>query len=117
MGSGEADAISVTVIGDHIEPRTERRHQSSEFHNQSSTGPNLGTVTIGNVSTGYIGDYWQPSTYFNTYPSTIYMYQIKCPRCSTMTFMQLEFVTPCKKCHAKLKATTKQYEYEVPVEL
>lgn len=63
----------------------------------------------------YDGYYTSPTITYWQYPSTIYMYQITCPRCKKMNWMQLDVVTPCTKCKAQLKAVTKQADYEVPV--
>ena len=77
------------------------------------------SVTVPNSS--YIGDpvltyqnYTTWPTYW-TYPTTIYMYQITCPKCETMNWMQLDKVTPCTKCKSKIKAVTEKVDYEVPV--
>ena len=65
-----------------------------------------------------------------TYPSTIYKYQIQCPKCKTMNWLQLDIITECtgyldketgpnrrkqSKCGASLKAVTRQAYYELPV--
>lgn len=116
MGSGESDAIKVEII-----PETkERRHQVGSVNNLlSNTTVTTGTSTS-NISHGFMGDYYSPYWTYG-YPGTnttyIYMYQIKCPKCSAMNFMQLDTIIPCKKCKSKLKATQQKYDFEVPVEL
>lgn len=86
-----------------------------------------GTTTVGSYTTGgyydslgvwhpyynyYPYTYWWPS-----YPTTIYKYQIKCPRCGTFNWLELEKIEVCRKpkCGAKLKAVTKEADFEVPV--
>lgn len=55
-------------------------------------------------------------TYWSTWPTTIYMYQIKCPRCKKMNWAQLDTITPCIKCQARLKAVADVPDYTVPVQ-
>ena len=80
-----------------------------------------------------IPDYQWPSnyTYYTyPYPTTIYKYQIQCPKCKTMNWLQLDIITECtgyldketgpnkrkqSKCGASLKAVTRQADYELPV--
>lgn len=64
----------------------------------------LDTTPVTNVSN------WTVS-----YPTYIYMYQIKCPKCKTMNWLKLDTITPCTKCEAKLKAVSEQAEYEIAV--
>lgn len=54
----------------------------------------------------------------SSYPTTIYMYQIKCPSCNKMNWAQLETTIDCKntKCKAKLRAVTSKPEHIVEVE-
>ena len=66
--------------------------------------------------------YWNTSypTYWY-YPTTIYMYQLVCPRCKTTNWGQLDILINCKgtykrkPCEASLKAVSKRAEYEVEV--
>lgn len=120
MGSGESDAIKVEVV-----PETkERRHQPLSLgytiNNLAANGN--ATTTTSNITTGaYLGTgtVTYPWTYGYAQTQYIYVdrYQIKCPKCSAMNFLQLDTITPCKKCKSKLKATQQQYDFEVPVEL
>ena len=51
-------------------------------------------------------------------PTIIYMYQITCPKraCKKTNWMQLNIITPCSKCGAKLKAVSEQADFfEIPV--
>lgn len=58
-------------------------------------------------------------TYKWTYPitTTVYKYQIICPAkgCGTSNWLELDVITPCTKCGAKLKAVSEKVDYEVPV--
>ena len=77
------------------------------------------------TSDSYTGDWWNPTTtptypqytYWYNYSPTIYMYQIKCPKCQTMNWAQLDTIKICtgNKCVAKLKAVSNQADYEIPV--
>jgi phage FluMu protein Com len=93
-----------------------------------NTGTNTSNnISYGNTTTGgyYVGGTWYPYTnwswpYWNySVPTTIYKYQVKCPRCNTMNWLELDKITTCtgpkRLCGAKLKAVTKQADYEVPV--
>lgn len=77
-------------------------------------------------STTYpIGDNWyteyplQYNYWTGTYPTTVYMYQIKCPSCNKMNWAQLETTIECKtsKCKAKLRAVTAKPEHIIEVEV
>lgn len=48
-------------------------------------------------------------------PVTIYKYQVKCPKCKTNNWLELDKVTPCSKCDSTLKAVSKSVDYEVEV--
>lgn len=61
--------------------------------------------------------YWHISYTYPTYPTTIYMYQIQCPKCDTKTFGQLDAVVTCKKCKSTIKLVSKVTDYEVAVDL
>jgi hypothetical protein len=66
--------------------------------------------------------YWQytyPNT-FNTYwyPSTVYMYQIFCPkpRCKGIFWGSIDSIVACSKCGARVKITnTPPPDYEVAI--
>ena len=48
-------------------------------------------------------------------PTTVYKYQIKCPRCRKMNWLELDKITPCHNCKSQLKAVSKKADYEVPI--
>lgn len=52
------------------------------------------------------------------YDYHIYLYQVKCPKrsCKTNNWLQLNVITPCRKCGARLKAVNEQADFEVPVD-
>lgn len=56
--------------------------------------------------------YWWYST-----PEYIYLYQVKCPKrgCKANNWLQLDRVTPCTKCGAKLKAVSDKVDFEIPI--
>lgn len=58
------------------------------------------------------------TTFFNTwtYPSTVYMYQLKCPQCKKMNWGALNQEISCKGCKSTLKAVSKRVDYEIAVE-
>ena len=94
MGSGEAD-VKVVTVNSTAEiglPYT----KAVDFTNWGGSNPTY--------------------TYWGTYPTTIYMYQIKCPRCKKMNWAQLETIIPCIKCQARLKAVADVPDYTVPVQ-
>lgn len=118
MGSGEGDAIHVGVVTD-LDDKRERRHQIPTLTNNSAS------VSLGGSMMPHSDHpFWNPynptsttNSMLYTSPVYIYMYQIRCPNCEVLNFMQLEMITPCKKCKSKLKPTQKVADYEVPVEL
>lgn len=72
-------------------------------------------------STLSIGD-WSPTVtipnmYYYSYPTTIYYYQIICPkpRCKTANWLELDTLKECSKCGAMLKAVKAKADYEVEV--
>jgi hypothetical protein len=68
--------------------------------------------TFGNISTSNTIDYnWW------VYPQTIYMYQVRCPKrgCKTDNWLQLDTITPCKKCGSHLKAVSMKADFEIEV--
>lgn len=63
------------------------------------------------------GDFYSTTTpVFNT-PIYIYFYQIFCPRCETVNWLQLEQLKACKKCGSTLKAVSHKADYEIEVEI
>jgi len=92
------------------------------------------TTTINTPSTTWWDDsyarQWTSGTYSYTYATTIYMYQLICPRCKTTNWGQVDTVVECKgmlpsrirgrkvveeKCGAKLKAVSQPVDFEIPV--
>lgn len=57
------------------------------------------------------------STYWYTTPTTIYKYQILCPkpRCKTYNWLELNKEQECSKCGSVLKAVSKSADYEIEV--
>lgn len=83
----------------------------------SSSSTN-GSISIGGNFTGDIwgtgGTWWTwPNT--NYFASTIFMYELKCPRCKTRNWGQIDAIVSCKKCTAKLKAVSQEVDFEIPV--
>lgn len=101
MGSGEADAI-----------RTSLDSVTNTVHTVNiDTGSNTGGTY------GYYG--WGSTTpYVWSYTTTVYKYQVKCPvkLCKKMNWLELDKITPCSKCGAKLKAVSEQADFEIEVE-
>jgi len=60
---------------------------------------------------------WQWPYYTYSYPTTIYKYQIQCPSCDTMNWLELDKITVCSKvkCKAKLKAVSAKADHEIEV--
>lgn len=73
---------------------------------------------------------WYPRTTYTSYVSwttTVYMYQLICPRCGKTNWGQIDTVVECSgelktfgskkrvKCGAKIKAVKEKVDYEVPV--
>lgn len=97
MGSGEADVKAVLINTNSTAETTKPFTQTVDFKNWN--------------------DFNNPSyNYLSTWPQTIYMYQIKCPRCKKFNWAQLEVITPCIKCQARLKAVADVPDYTVPVQ-
>src|SRR3989304_4156882 len=88
-----------------------------DSNSESATTTFLNTSSI---TSHYCGSTWcnhYPYTYsYWTYPATIYMYQIKCPKCKAQNWLQLDMVTPCKRCASKLKAVSNKADFEIPIE-
>ena len=61
------------------------------------------------------------STYSWSYTTTVYMYQLICPRCFEPNWGEIDKVVTCKgkiskkACGAKLKAIKEVVDFEVPV--
>jgi hypothetical protein len=83
---------------------------------KNSSNSNL---TIGNVtSTYYPYSTWYPNTSYWTYPSTVYMYQIFCPkpRCKGVFWGAIGSVVACPKCSSRVKINNEPpADYEVEV--
>lgn len=78
---------------------------------------NTDTANTANITSTYYPSTYYPS-YTYTYPSTIYMYQITCPKrgCRVMNWGQLDHIITCKGCGSKLKAVSQTVDFEVPVQ-
>jgi len=93
------------------------------------SGEDLGYLKVQALTTGTTvsnnttGDYWPgtstPLVWGDTvtwnYTTKIYMYQIKCPECKAKTFMELETITPCEECGAKLWAAKEIPDHTIQV--
>ena len=53
-----------------------------------------------------------------SYPATVYMYQVKCPKrgCKTTNWLELDKISPCKKCGSNLKAVSMKADFEIEVD-
>jgi hypothetical protein len=88
MGSGESDVKSITINQSHLK-------------NFSGTG-----YSDNIASFGYS---WGPK---------IYLYQIKCPKtgCKKFNWLELDKITGCYNCGAKLKAVLEEPDFTIPVQ-
>ena len=62
--------------------------------------------------------YYSPtSTFTYSWPSTIYLYQIICPkpRCKTANWLEIDKMKECSKCGSLLKAVSAKADYEIEV--
>lgn len=104
MGGGEEHAASLARV--------------YEVDIYGDKGPAISqTITTTNSTWNGTSTFTWPNIYYYTYPSTIYLYQIKCPRtrCKTFNWLQLDTITPCRACGAKLKAVSQTADYEIEV--
>ncbi len=83
----------------------------------------ISSITVDNNSAYHYCTYpcscnTTPNIYTYWYPTitTICKYEISCPKCSTKNWMELEIITPCKKCKSSLKAVSKKVDYEIEVD-
>lgn len=74
------------------------------------------------LNDAYWQQYWPDITtyptkynYFYTQPNTIYKYQIKCPSCGIMNWLELDKITDCIDCKSKLKAVSAKADHEIQV--
>lgn len=73
--------------------------------------------TINTSNTYYWSDYntyTVPSTF--TWTTTIYLYQLKCPKCRASNWGELDKIVTCKKCSSSLKAVSKKVDYEIAID-
>jgi phage terminase large subunit GpA-like protein len=58
-------------------------------------------------------------TYSATLFTTVYMYQVKCPRCGTYSWCQLDKVVKCPgtACNSRLMASNQRIDYVIEVNL
>lgn len=76
------------------------------------------TYTSPYTTTTNLGWTYTPNYYYWSTPVTVYKYQVKCPKqsCKKMNWLELDKITPCTKCGAKLKAVSEQAEFEIAIE-
>jgi hypothetical protein len=94
-----------------------------QWSTNASNSLTIGTITVSNNTTSYghsvIGHACGlgcPYYHWYTTPPTVYKYQVKCPKCKTNNWLELETTVPCSKCKCTLKATLKSKpDYEVYV--
>jgi hypothetical protein len=83
---------------------------------QTDNTSNTQTISTSNT----IG--WNPYNTYDSYtttlywPTTVYMYQLKCPKCKKMNWGELDKVIECKQCRSSLKAVSKKVDFEIPIE-
>jgi phage FluMu protein Com len=106
MSSGEADTFSIKITGEYPEPV--QRH---------------GDWTSSMTTTTE----WSPTYWYNyNWATSIYYYQITCPKCKTLNWAEVDKIVACKgttqarnnrvvSCGAKLKAVLDTVDYEIPV--
>jgi hypothetical protein len=97
MGSGEADVS-------HLKITATNKTADSNFYPVKDYDPNW---YIPSTTANYIYSY--------TYP--VYKYQVRCPKrgCRQYNWLELEKITPCYNCGAKLKAVTEEPDFVIPV--
>lgn len=123
MGSGEADGVKIYDVSVVHTPQAKTNHgdwtaalTTKVTNNTSST-----SMTVGNISWGdYVYPYTttSPTTYYYSYPytKTVYMYQIRCPRCRKMNWCEMDNIVSCKKCSAQIRAVSKRVDFDVEVD-
>lgn len=102
MGSGEGDVAQYRVVV----------NSNKETDSFPRTIPNSwGTGTAGSSD-------WYSPTFTYSWPTWIFMYQIRCPKrsCKTYNWLEIEKVTPCRGCGSTLKAVLSVPDYEVPIQ-
>ena len=88
-------------------------------------------INTGNWSNGTIswGSTWKSccgwgyctcgtSTIVYNIPQKIYLYQVKCPAedCGKTNWLELDKITECTKCGARLKAVSQKVDHEIQIE-
>ena len=122
MSSGEADGVKTYDVSVVHTPQanTNRRDLTASLsttNNTANSSANIGSITWGDNTTYTLP--YSPNTTSYTYwygPRTVYMYQIRCPRCRKMNWCELDNVTSCKKCSAQLRAVSKRVDYDVAID-
>lgn len=123
MGSGEADGVKiydVSVVHTPTKSETNHGDWTAKLSTTSSVSNNTNSnLTVGNISWG--GDYYpytSPTTYYYSWPytKTVYMYQIRCPRCRKMNWCEMDAIVSCKKCSAQIRAVSKRVDFDVEVD-
>lgn len=99
MGSGESDVAHIKV--------------AAMIDNKTNSLP---TSNFGYYNNEW-DKYWGNSTYTWTYPTTIYKYQVRCPKrgCKTFNWLELDKTTPCTECGSKLRAVSDTPDFTIPV--
>lgn len=86
------------------------------IENYTITIPNKSVSSTWGVDTTHYCNTFCTHTWYPYYsPITIYKYQVKCPKCKTNNWLELEKITSCTKCSSTLKAVSKSVDYEVEV--
>jgi hypothetical protein len=95
MGSGEADGVKYMSTTGYIPP------------SYTPYTPTPKTDTTNSVN-------WY---YSSSEPKVIYMYQLECPSCETLTWGQLDSIVKCANgsCEVTLRAVSKLADYEVEI--
>lgn len=110
MGSGEGDVayLKVTPIDNNV--------INNSINTGTSTG-DLGSFDSPSYWPIGTGTYTWPTYYYYNWSSPIYLYQIRCPKtgCKKFNWLQLDIITPCTNCGARLKAVSEQPDFTVAV--
>jgi len=73
------------------------------------------------LSSNYYNNWSTGNTMSWSYTTTVYMYQLVCPRCFETNWGEIDKIVTCKgklskrACGAKLKAIKEKVDFEVPV--
>lgn len=87
----------------------------------SVNGTKLSLNSVNNTNYYWDGTSTYTPSFTYYYGTTIYMYQLICPRCQTSNWGQIDKPVDCKgklrrkACGAVLKAVSKKVDYEVEI--